>query len=123
MAMKRLYRIFDGELVSRKRIRVQRTGDPDIRISYRQDCESSNLKVASVSGTCPATAFSFAGSAGYYRDSASRMYVRARVNIALEGKALLARTGFPVDEKCELPKGCGWQAANAEKLDDPGLAE
>lgn len=88
MAMKTRYTVIDGEVIAEKRNGVRREYVPDplgstVALLDNTQTQTDTFsywpygEVASRTGTTP-TPFQFVGTLGYYRDSSSRTYIRAR---------------------------------------------
>src|SRR6266568_1906472 len=89
MAMKVRYEVINGEIIAEKRGGVRRSYVPDPLGSTVALLDNTQTKtdtweywpfgeVRTRTGTT-ATPFQFVGTRGYYRDAASRIYVRARI--------------------------------------------
>lgn len=98
MAMKVRYTVVDGEVISENRNGVSRFYVPDSLGSMRALLDNTQAQTdtftywpygeeQSRTGTTP-TPFRFVGSQGYYRDSSSRTYVRARCLELTKGRWL-----------------------------------
>ena len=98
MAMKARYTVIDGEIIAEKRNGVRRLYVPDPLGSTVALVDNTQTQTDTFgywpygenngrTGTTP-TPFQFVGTAGYYRDSNTRDYVRARVLDTAKGRWL-----------------------------------
>ena len=96
MAMRVTYIVLDGEIISENRNGVERDYLPDPQGNTVALLDNTQTKtdtftywpygeVKTRTGTTP-TPFQYGGSWGYYRDSSSRLYVRARCPDVVKGR-------------------------------------
>lgn len=127
MAMKVRYTVLDGEVVSEVRSGVERDYLPDplgSTLALLDDTQTKtdtfaywpNGEVATRTGTTP-TPLQYLGTTGYYRDSASRTYVRHRVLDTRSGRWM---TQDPLQRGSNRYAYCGNNPVN--RTDPSGLA-
>ena len=103
MAMKARYTVVNGEVIAEKRSGVRRLYVPDplgstVALLDNTQAQTDTFNYwpygeeRSRTGTTT-TPFRFVGTAGYYRDSASRAYVRARHLDLARGRWLTSARG------------------------------